>query len=69
MKRGLEDSKFVKERATPDRRRLDEIEADAASLTNEYERASIKHAKLSGSLINIKAGIQHLKELTSFYKK
>jgi hypothetical protein len=28
----------------------------------------LKYSKLSNELINIRAGIQHLKELTAFYK-
>lgn len=48
---------------------MDEIEGDLAKVTNQYERTTIKYNKLSDSLINIKAGKQHLLDLTSFYKR
>jgi hypothetical protein len=56
------------ERGKDDRRRVDEIEAESAQISNELERTSIKATKINNSLINIKAGIQHLKDLTKFYK-
>ena len=51
-----------------ERRRLDEIEEDLTKTTNQFERTNLKCSKLSNELINIKAGIQHLKDLTVFYK-
>jgi len=33
------------------------------------ERTTLKSKKLSTSFINIKAGIQHLKNLTKFYRR
>ena len=68
LRRQLENSKFVREEEGPERRRLDEIEDELAKVTNQFERTNIKYGKLSSSMINIKAGIQHLKELTAFYK-
>ena len=68
MRKQLENSKFVREEEGPERRRLDEIESELAAVTNQFERTNLKYGKLSGSMINIRAGVQHLRELTAFYK-
>ena len=58
----------MRDKEGSERRRLDEIEQDLARTTNQFERTNLKYSKLSSELINIRAGIQHLKDLTLFYK-
>jgi K+/H+ antiporter YhaU regulatory subunit KhtT len=69
LRRHLESRRFASESGGPERRRLDEIEQDLARTSNQFERMNLKHSKLASSMINITAGIQHLREMTAFYKR
>lgn len=68
LRRELEERKYVRQREGRERRRLDEIEGDLANTTNQFERTNLKYCKLNNELINIRAGVQHLRDLTAFYK-
>lgn len=64
----LDENKLIKENKNPERRRMDQIEGQLTKLNNLLQRVNLKYEKLSSSMINITAGINHLKEMSAFYR-